>query len=237
VIDAALRADIAARVRLERPVPGRRRATAAMIAREFEGRAPRITLIDAVRDARAAATGGAEVQDPAAPALMRPHDMLECTGRKMRLTRAGCYRLWLGSKEAEPMPWEGRAACVGCATGARNAGYAPSLVARLVRELRHTCSRCRHPTSRLINDRFCISCYNRHAEALRGRNARGSRPKLCEFLLSVAVARVAGPDVALVVEHKVTSATETMLVAARKALAPVGFGWAPRGPGDMVDLS
>jgi hypothetical protein len=237
MIDAALRADIAARVRLERPVPGRRRASAAMIAREFEGRAPRAELTEAIKDARAAIKRGGELQDPRAPVLVEPQAMMNCTSKNLRLTRSGCFRLWRGAQEDEPSAWEGRAACVACMTGARNAGFYPSPVAQMVNDLRRTCTRCLHPASRLINGRFCISCYNRHCEALRGRNARGGRPKICGSLLSVEVAKLVGGEAISIIEHNVLGAFETMLSQARQALSPIGFGWAPRGPGHEADAS
>ncbi len=237
MIDAGLRADIVARVRLEHPAPGRRRVQAVIFAREFAGRAPRAELIEAVKDARAAIKRGGGSQDPGAPVLVDPHAMMDCTSKNLRLTRSGCFRLWRGAQEHEPSAWEGRAACVACMTGARNAGYAPSPVAEYVRELQRTCTRCLRVASRLINGRYCISCYNRHTEALRGRNARGGLPKICKSLLAVAITQTSGSEVALLVERHVMSAAETMIAAARQAVAPMAFGWAPRGPGDAVDVT
>jgi hypothetical protein len=237
VIDQALRADIAARVRLEQPTPGRRRVQAVIVAREFSGRAPRAELIEAIKDARAATKRGGDTQDLHAPVLVDPHAMMDCTSKNLRLTRSGCFRLWRGAQEDEPSAWEGRSACVACMTGARNAGYAPSPVAHAVRDLQRTCTRCLHPASRLINGRYCVSCYNRHKEALRGRNARGGRPRICEILLTVAVTKTVGRQVGLLVEHNVISAAETMIAAARQAVAPMAFGWAPGGPGDVVNVT
>ncbi len=237
MIDAALRADIAARVRLEHPAPGRRRVQAGLLAREFAGRAPRAELIEAIKDARAVTKRGGETQDLHAPVLVDPHAMMDCTSKNLRLTRSGCFRLWRGAQEDEPSAWEGRSVCVACMTGARNAGYAPSPVAQMVRDLQRICSRCLHPAPRLINGRYCISCYNRHREALRGRNARGSRPKICGSLLSVKVAKLVGGEAISIIEHNVLGASETMLSQARQALSPIGFGWAPRGPGHVADAS
>jgi hypothetical protein len=72
---------------------------------------------------------------------------------------------------------------------------------------------------------------------LRGRNARGGLPKICKSLLAVAITQTSGSEVALLVERHVMSAAETMIAAARQAVAPMAFGWAPRGPGDAVDVT
>ncbi len=52
------------------------------------------------------------------------------------------------------------------------------------------CARWTKYSARLINGRFCISCYNRNREALVGKNAKGSRPALCDRLHPVSVAVV-----------------------------------------------
>lgn len=107
----------------------------------------------------------------------------------LTLTPAGCARLYQRAKVEARDPscrlWE----CRGCAVGASHAGEpapapAPS----------RACPRCGARAARLIRARagwpVCVSCYNREREVLRGRNARGGRPRL--VLATVAVWASAG---------------------------------------------
>src|SRR5450759_2593872 len=101
----------------------------------------------------------------------------------MTLSTSGCGRLWEAAqikhaaKKLEP--WEGIATCHTCPIGARNAGREMEAVFQPAAALACYCPRCNRPASRLINGRLCISCYNRDREAAIGRNAKGSRPRLC----------------------------------------------------------
>lgn len=110
-------------------------------------------------------------------------------------------------------------------------------VARETETLRTVCNRCRGPAARIINGRFCISCYNRHCEALKGKNARGGRPALSDQLRVVGVAVSAGDDVRVEIQPFLTGAVELLIDQARKAKAVTCFGWAICGPGDAVDLA
>ncbi len=75
--------------------------------------------------------------------------------------------------------------------------------------------------ARLINGRYCISCYNRTAEAVRGRNSKGTRPRLADVIHPEALA--VGSSIVRI-DH-VVSRPEALVIAARQA-----------GPGCIVGV-
>ena len=233
----SLQEEIAARVRIQLRALGPKRFRTQSVVRVFQGRASDRALEDAVKVAMRELTARGEAQNTAAPALLRPHEMINCLPKKMNLTRAGCARLWTSARNARPNAWEGRAACVGCQAGAANAGYRASPVAGLVDLLSKTCPRCLKSASKLINGRFCVSCYNRDCEARRGRNARGGRPRLCSRLGRRSLVKSNASGVQVVSADLAVGATELLLIHAAMARDELAFGWAPRGPGDEADLS
>lgn len=144
------------------------------------------------------------------------------------LSLPGCVRLWRSARENPPKPWEARAHCVGCALGAQRAGEAaPSPGADAVAALASICPRCERPTDRLINGRHCVSCYNREREAVRGRNAKGGRPRLCDVLHSVELA-VGGPGTIRVERvDRVATRAEALALVARAAGRAIAIGPPP----------
>jgi len=80
----------------------------------------------------------------------------------------------------------------------------------------------------MIGGRFCLSCYNRHREIIKGRNARGTRPRL---VLREVVLDVEGDGGVRRAHHRqVASAAEAMLAEARRATGPLAFLGAPAWP-------
>ena len=88
-----------------------------------------------------------------------------------------------------------------------------------------TCTRCQRKSDRLIRRRLCISCYNRDREARLGRNAKGSRPGLCDELHLLVIAVVEAGQVRRVRQDLATGALEVMLGVIKEASGPVVFGW------------
>lgn len=162
--------------------------------------------------------------------------LFTCDRQKARMTVAGCARMFIAAHDPEhkPQPWEGRAACVACPIGAAHAGQPVNAMAEPVQLLATVCPRCLRQSDRIINGRHCISCYNRHAEALRGRNAKGSVPRLCAQLhdLEIAVS-AAGDGIEIRLERHVTGAMEIIVAAARHAESPLSFSWAACGPANL----
>ncbi len=154
--------------------------------------------------------------------------LFRCPRQAMTLTAAGCARLWSSAQAKKPAPYEGRAHCFTCPIGARHAGKPEAALFEPVQELKAYCPRCRRVAGRLINGRWCISCYNRQREAEKGRNAKGGVPKLAHRVHAIRVAMVAADAAAIVRElPAVTSMAEAMLYLAQQAKGPVQFGVAP----------
>ena len=86
------------------------------------------------------------------------------------------------------------------------------------------CPRCRNPAPRLINGQHCVGCYNRHAEALKGRNRKGTKPRLCERLHTVSLTVQTGSRQRIVERLLVTDMIEAMIAIAKASTGPVSFG-------------
>jgi hypothetical protein len=120
-------------------------------------------------------------QPTTAPATL---EMFTCVKRGgLKLSTVGCGRIWESANSPKPPdPHEGRYACRGCPIGESHyTGKPPDPYAALRESVRRICSRCGQTTDRMINAEtfgFCISCFNRHREVLRGKNARGTVPTL-----------------------------------------------------------
>ena len=165
-------------------------------------------------------------------------ELFTCERQSMRLTARGCSRLWLSAQEKDnqPKPWEGRAACVTCPIGAMNSGQQISPVAESVALLQKICARCLRQGDRIIQGRLCVSCYNRQAEADKGSNAKGGKPRLCARLREYEVAVARGDEIEIVHRGRVTGATEIIMCLARRAEVATSFGWAAAGPGNIVGV-
>lgn len=64
--------------------------------------------------------------------------------------------------------------CRACPLGAIHAGVTPISYSPFFGSM--ICPRCRRGTTRMIQNRVCIGCYNRERELRKGRNARGNAP-------------------------------------------------------------
>lgn len=154
-------------------------------------------------------------------------ELVECPPLRSRMTKAGCVRMWTSTQDKPPAPHEARAACIGCALGPQRAGIdvaaaeAQARAAALAETMRNLCPRCERVAPRLIHGRTCVSCYNRTAEAVRGFNAKGTRPRLADIIHPEAL--VVGGRI-LTVEHVATRG-EAVAIVARQA-----------GPGAIIGV-
>lgn len=102
----------------------------------------------------------------------------------LRITKRGCGEQWkrarVAAKEEEIY------ACKACPIGARNAGVSEDRVSALVEaeivNADKTCIRCENTGRRLLHGAICVSCFNRMAEFVRGRNGKGTLPTKCRPL-------------------------------------------------------
>jgi hypothetical protein len=144
----------------------------------------------------------------------------------MRLTTPGCSRLWLSAQADPPKPWEGRSACVTCPIGAANSGRQISRVAEDIAILSKACPRCLRQTDRLIKGLHCVSCYNRQAEADKGRNRKGTKPRLCGVLHLQDFEVMQGGQPMYVAKGRVISKVEAILTVSKHAKDITDFGLA-----------
>ncbi len=160
--------------------------------------------------------------------------LFECPRIAMRLTARGCGKLWESANATpiqhrcgsgfvaaqdtgRPAPWESRSACIGCPTGCRNAGHEPPPERPLADLMRVRCEICGAVSDRLVNKKQCVSHFNRRREALRERNARGSRPNICDELHAERWAVIDNTAVSVKTFGPIVSPFEALLQAARTA--------------------
>lgn len=164
------------------------------------------------------------------PAAM---EMIECERQRMRLSKAGCARLWRSAQERKPEPWEGRAHCRTCPIGAACAGVAaaPAATAAAAEKLRPTCGRCGKVSDRFIHARgICISCYNREREARIGRNRRGNAPAITAKLAPLSMVLTTTEGARLRDFGLCTGPEEAIFTAAKAATCLTGFAPPPIRP-------
>lgn len=152
--------------------------------------------------------------------------MVDCPPMSARLSAASCIRRWRLAQERVPACWDSLHHCHTCPIGAQRGGATAAVAtnAAISLAVAHVCPRCERRAQRLINGRLCISCYNRTREAMIGRNAKGTPPKIMRQIRgeTLMVCATAKPPSALTVVH-VLSRPEAVVIAARQA-----------GPGTVV---
>jgi hypothetical protein len=151
---------------------------------------------------------------------------------RSRMLERSCVRMWASARNAAPRPEESRHACLTCPLGPQRAGIDPlkaaavASAAVLEQTFGKVCPRCARPAPRLINGRTCVSCYNRTREAVKGVNAKGTRPRIADLIHAEALAIATGDTAPrLVTVSHVVSRTEAIGIAARQG-----------GPGTVIGV-
>ncbi|WP_198374031.1 hypothetical protein [Neoroseomonas rubea] len=159
-------------------------------------------------------------------------ELVDCPPMRSRMTERACVRMWSSTQEKPPELHEARTACLTCPLGAQRAGIDVAIAERLAHAaaladvMRHHCPRCSRKAARLINGRFCISCYNRDREARIGRNAKGTPPTITATIHAKKVAvTLPSSTPRIVAIERVVSRMEALVVAARQA-----------GPGALIGV-
>ncbi len=121
-----------------------------------------------------------------------------------------------------------------CPIGAAHAGVTIAPTADAVQAMSHICPRCDQPAQRLINDRNCVSCYNRELEVRRGRNAKGGRPILTDVLRPAELVVREGASHRTIRFDLVKSTAEAIVIVSKRAQGTMTFGPVPpRIPGHL----
>ena len=168
---------------------------------------------------------------PDAPTAAPPDfELFSCVKRNVTLSPRGCGKMWGSANGAKPPEmFEGRYACRGCSIGEANyTGTPPDAGAQLRESAFRICSRCgRAVERRLIHPKtlgLCISCYNRHREALAGRNAKGHPPRIAPLLhTEQALVTTDGGTTDVLTRHHVLHFDELVRQAQRTADVPLTF--------------
>ena len=149
--------------------------------------------------------------------------LVDCKPMSARLTEAACARRWRTAQEKAPSSWDSLRHCHTCPIGAIRAGASVSTAtnAAIVAAFNHICPRCERPAARLIHGRTCVSCYNRTAEAVRGVNAKGTRPRLADLIHPERLA-IGGR---ILTVDRVATRVEAVAIVARQA-----------GPGAIIGV-
>jgi len=131
-------------------------------------------------------------------------------------------------------------ACIGCDVGQHHTdpvALPKPVPAHQSFAYRQICVRCRHSgdddESRLIGrmrlvrgQTMCVSCYNREREVLKGKNAKGARPKKWRHLFYVRIASVENGAMRIEqFDHPVRDRLEAMLTILRRKDGPRVMGW------------
>jgi hypothetical protein len=150
-----------------------------------------------------------------------PGEFFNCQPYRAKLSAAACARRW---REAQTTT--GREAyriekCRGCAVGACHAGE--EIVEYSTLYENDICPRCGVGTTRMICGTRCISCYNREREFIKGRNARGTKPKMAPLeRRTVRYAVAGGPIESVTIDHS-ADLPELMIVALRRTRGRIMF--------------
>jgi hypothetical protein len=134
----------------------------------------------------------------------------------LTLTPNGCAGLWRRAMKSKGEYSAAVRPCVGCLTGAENAGEVNRYV-RLPDSLDKVCVRCLRGATKMVYGKLCISCYNRQREVLKGRNARGGVPCEAKALRQVSVIEIS-PNGREIVTDLASSALEVVLMAIKRSV-------------------
>lgn len=150
-------------------------------------------------------------------------EVMRCERRACSLSVASCAASWAAAQKRRPDPWEGLWHCRSCPIGAASAGKPMPVATVTADALACICPRCERQATRLIAGRLCVSCYNREREVLRGRNAKGTKPRLGAKLHTEVLAVNDGRSVRVEVFEQVTSRVEVLITVAKRATGAVVF--------------
>lgn len=169
--------------------------------------------------------------------------LFKCDRLQARMTVGACAKMYRSAEDRPPQIGESRAACVGCEIGARHAGRDIEVARRAARaaELDPVCASCGATGRRMVGGLRCISCYNRAAEARRGRDARGRPPRFATLYHCVSLVLVTPTGLARRDYPGVTGRAEALILAAKQSGGgEVAIGWrrlAPLPAGAALDLA
>jgi hypothetical protein len=156
--------------------------------------------------------------------------MFACAPLRATLSQTGCAARWRAAQIATGYEADRLMVCRSCPVGAAHAGEEAIKYSPLYGS--HICPRCRKGAFRMINNRRCISCFNRERELRDGKNARGNKPKglLLKPLHGVEIKVAVNDNVQRLRVTMVIDTLEPMLQMLRTTPGELAFAFA--GPLD-----
>jgi hypothetical protein len=152
-----------------------------------------------------------------------------CEAYRATLSTAACARRWKEAQATAGHEAYRFNACRACAIGAAHAGE--SLVRYSALYGSSICSRCGRGSTRLVWGEVCPSDANRQYEWIKGRNAKGSKPRMADLeRRSIRFAVVGGAIKTHAAQHSADT-EELMVNVLRRTRGQVVFGFHGRAPG------
>ncbi|WP_257811603.1 hypothetical protein [Burkholderia glumae] len=156
-----------------------------------------------------------------------------CAPLRASLSVSACARSWNDSNSAQSLADLGnveaewskcRSACRRCPIGAKHAGHEMAVDPHPLFGTK-TCGRCLNLSRRLVHKHLCFSCFNRQAEALKGRNRKGTAPvKITADMLGPhSVTYLAGDEFKTRTVERATSGREAVIAVLREEPVAVAF--------------
>ncbi len=152
--------------------------------------------------------------------------MFRCEPLRATLSTRACAANWEGCQDDPEHPRF--YSCGRCPIGAAHAGQTVTTASPM--KGANICGRCQRFTDRLIRQHLCVSCYNRQAEVLSGKNAKGSAPIRHAPLARHSLRVMVGDKPERFTIAQATSPDEVMVMALREAPARVRFVWNTEAP-------
>lgn len=148
-----------------------------------------------------------------------------CERQRATLSTEACKAMW---READDVSDHSHHACRLCPIGAVHAGEVAASMSPLKGTL--TCARCHRMAGRLIHGMVCVSCYNRGAEWIKGRNAKGTAPVKLKSLDARRIRYRHGDELVTLRGRYTLDADELLVAVLRDSKQTVAFSWNPTPP-------
>jgi hypothetical protein len=162
-----------------------------------------------------------------------------CVKRALDLSVQSCIADFSRVEKHGTVAWHSNWHCKGCELGAVNAGrdVAVLRVVEVVASARQVCARCHRPDERFIGNRLCRSCDARDRELARGRNGKGSFPRLLAARLQLHDVALFVVGVGQQVVNRATGALEAIITLVRRERQALRFARSVPVYRQMLQLS
>lgn len=155
----------------------------------------------------------------------------KCERQRAKLSTDSCASMW---RKADELNDGTNSSCKLCPIGAVHAGEVAASMSPLKGAL--ICARCHRNAMRLIGKHMCVSCYNRNAEGIKGRNAKGTKPVKLGPLDKRSIRYRHGDEVQTLVLHRSIDVDELLVATLRDSRKAVAFAFNPTPPACLKQM-